>query len=181
MVQEQTKHTFSVYLDYEQTDELVTRAAQMLLHRWSSFFNQMQDNESFLLSRLKQISTYAEQIKGDEYLSNLWLVWVGSRGEGAPPVTALKRMEKVRRLLEQTLYEDGPIKFPAIFVPEIIHDNQPSTKLKHLLRFRIAKQLTVQIYSKLKQNNPGLSTDLSCMGDPYMFSEKLKKILLAYK
>ncbi len=181
MVQEQTKNTFGLNFTYAQTDEFVTRAAQMMLHRWSSFFNQMQDNESFLLSRLKQVSSYAEQIKGDEYLSNLWLVWIGSRGEGAPLNTALERMEKVRSLLEQTLNEDGQSKFPAIFVPEIISDDQSATKLKHLLRFGIAKRLATLIYSKLVQHKPGLSAGLSFGGDPYMFSEKLKEILLAYK
>lgn len=181
MVQEQTRNTFGLDFTYEMTDEFVTRASRMLLCRWSSFFDQMQDNESFLLSRLKQIGTYAEQVRGDEYLSNLWWVWVGTRSEGAPLITALNRMEKVRRVLERNKTEVGQPKFPDIFVPEIIHDNRPSTKLKHLLRFGIAQRLTAQIYSKLVQNKPGLSADLSFSGHPYMFAERLKQLLLVLK
>jgi hypothetical protein len=183
MVQEQTKNTFGLNFTYEMTDELVKRASRMLLCRWSSFFDQMQDNESFLLSRLKQISTYAEQVRGDDYLSNLWWVWIGSRNEGVPVITALKRMEKVRRVLEQNKIEVGQPKIPDIFVPEIIHEVQPTTKMKHLLRFGIAQQLSTEIYSKLLQlqTKPGLCSDLSLAGHPYMFADKLKQLLLALK
>ena len=183
MVHEQTRNTFGLDFTYEMSDEFVTRAAKMLLQRWSSFFDQMQDNESFLLSRLKQIGTYAEQVRGDDYLSNLWWVWVGTRSEGASLNTALTRMEKVRNVLAQNKIGDGETSSPEIFVPEIIDDNQPSTKLKHLLRFGIAQKLATMIYSKLvqMQTKPGLSADLSFNGHPYMFADRLKQLLLALK
>jgi hypothetical protein len=186
MIIENRTNTSGVSYTYEQTDMISQRAARMQFSYWSSFFNQMEDNESFLLSRFNLINNYVQTIKHDEYIANLYLVLLGSRGEGVPLTVALSRMEKVRKLIVEQSADEPQNNFSATVIPEVLNDARPRTKIKYLMRYVVAMHLANLLYQKLKQQrlknkSPEIESEFNFLGNPYMFAKKLESFLSKYR
>ncbi len=185
MITEEKKSTSNVSYTYEQTDEMLQRASKRLLNYWSSFFNQMEDNENFLLSRFNMINNYIQLVKWDDYLENLYLVSLGSRSEGVSLEVALSRMEKVRQLIVIQA-ADNQESFAARIIPQILHDSEPITKIKYLMRFAVAMRVANLLYQKLNQQRlrnkkAALSPEFNFKGNPFMFADQLQRFLTEYK
>lgn len=181
MVQDSPNNTFAALHSYEQIDAIVERAARLLLCRWERSASRQRSKEGKILTRLKQIAAYFDTTNRDEYLSNLYLIFVGSRSEGKPLSVALMRMENVRELILNENYSKGLSE-----LTQYIYDDDPTTKIKYLLRFVTVKQAARLLYDQLNDERRKIGkAELSAVpefnGSPDKFTGRLNDFLKNYK
>jgi hypothetical protein len=172
-------------LTFEHLDLVAARSASLLYRRWVTFFDQMDENESFLLGRLRSIHSFAENVSDDAYLRNLFFIFIGSRSKGESLQVCLIKMEKLRlHFIEENKYREERNKKPAVNEKMILSPGDEQ-KLKYLMRFSVCVRLAQMIYQRLFTKSAGrynwMREDFHFDSFPLVFENQLEQFLLKYQ